>query len=203
MPYSKVTHACRLKIKLGGGGHGVPPLQTLWFLLMIKPLALFILAVVVALILNQCRKPRWFPGRLLLWNMNQRHSALTDWGLEHAPVATSRAILDVGCGGGMTVRKLCKSSGDSKVFGIDLSSTSVNSSRKLNADLIKAGRVEIEQSGVSSLSFPDGTVDLITAVETHYYWPNLSNDLQEIHRVLKPGGYFLIIAETYKGCETI
>ena len=28
----------------------------------------------------------------------------------------------------------------------------------------------------------------VTAVETHYYWPDLIADLQEIIRVLKPGG---------------
>ena len=167
---------------------------------MIRQLAVIIIATaVVALLLNQCRKPQWFPGRLFLWIMNRRHSSLTDWGLQHIPVATSHPILDVGCGGGMTVRKLSMLSKDGKVIGIDLSPTSVNSSQKLNSDLIKIGRVEIKQATVSTLPFPDGTFDLITAVETHYYWPNLANDLQEILRVLKPAGSVLILAETYKG----
>jgi SAM-dependent methyltransferase len=41
--------------------------------------------------------------------------------------------------------------------------------------------------------------DLATAVETHYFWPDLNADMQEILRVLKPGGALLIIAEAYKG----
>jgi SAM-dependent methyltransferase len=39
--------------------------------------------------------------------------------------------------------------------------------------------------------------DLVTAIETQYYWPNLVKDMQEILRVLKPGGTLLIIAESY------
>jgi SAM-dependent methyltransferase len=41
--------------------------------------------------------------------------------------------------------------------------------------------------------------DLVTAVETHYFWPDLTADMHEIQRVLKPGGTFLLIAEAYKG----
>jgi hypothetical protein len=33
----------------------------------------------------------------------------------------------------------------------------------------------------------------------HYYWPNLVEDLREVMRVLKPGGSFVLIAETYRG----
>jgi SAM-dependent methyltransferase len=41
--------------------------------------------------------------------------------------------------------------------------------------------------------------DLVTAVETHYYWPDLNADMREVRRVLKPGAALIIIAEAYKG----
>jgi len=49
------------------------------------------------------------------------------------------------------------------------------------------------------LPFSDGTFDIVTAVETHYYWPDLPANVREILRVLKPGGTFTLIAETYRG----
>ena len=52
---------------------------------------------------------------------------------------------------------------------------------------------------MSHLPFPDRMFDLATAVETHYYWPDLPADLREVLRVLKPGGTLVIIAESYKG----
>ena len=35
----------------------------------------------------------------------------------------------------------------------------------------------------------------MTAVETVYFWPNLPDCLQEVRRVLKPGGKFAIMIE--------
>ena len=62
-----------------------------------------------------------------------------------------------------------------------------------------AGRAGVQQGSVSALPFPTGTFDLVTAVETHYYWPDLPSDLLEVRRVLKPGGRLLLIAEAYRG----
>jgi SAM-dependent methyltransferase len=52
---------------------------------------------------------------------------------------------------------------------------------------------------VSGLPFSDGLFDLVTAVETHYFWPDLPADMREVLRVLKPGGTLVIVAEAYKG----
>ena len=52
---------------------------------------------------------------------------------------------------------------------------------------------------MSHLPYQDGTFDVVTAVETHYYWPNPVEDMREILRVLKPGGRLVLIAEAYKG----
>ena len=37
---------------------------------------------------------------------------------------------------------------------------------------------------------------LVTAFETIYFWPNLSQCFREVWRVLKPGGTFLICNES-------
>lgn len=44
--------------------------------------------------------------------------------------------------------------------------------------------------------------DLVTAVETHFWWPDLPGDVREVLRVLKPGGTLILIAEIYKGAKT-
>jgi SAM-dependent methyltransferase len=58
--------------------------------------------------------------------------------------------------------------------------------------------VEILEEAVSSMRFNDGAFDLITAIETHYFWPDLGNDLKEVHRVTKQDGQLLIVGAVYK-----
>jgi SAM-dependent methyltransferase len=161
---------------------------------------LYYVLLVAALIyaLNQVRKPTKWAGRLFLWLMNITHSGLTDWGLKHVLVERGFTILDVGCGGGRTIQKLAALATEGTVFGVDYAEGSVAASRGKNAQSTKAGYVQVKQASVSQLPFPEDKFDLVTAVETQYYWPDLVKDMQEILRVLKPGGKLIVIAESYK-----
>ncbi len=152
---------------------------------------------------TQCKKPRGFFGRLTLRRMNKSHSKLTDWGLTHTTVESRFTVLDVGCGGGRTISKLAAMAAQGKVHGIDYSEESVAASRRYNAQAIRVGRVEIHLADVGKLPFADDTFDLVTGVETHFWWPDISAGLREIRRVLKPGGTLILIAEVYKGADTI
>jgi ubiquinone/menaquinone biosynthesis C-methylase UbiE len=150
-------------------------------------------------VIAQCRKPSGFFGRFILWDMNRHHSKLTDWGLSHASIDKTATTLDVGCGGGRTISKLALMATAEVVCGIDYSQASVAAARKTNRRLIDSGRVEIQQASVSKLPFANNTFDLVTAIETHLFWPDLPNDFREIFRLLKPGAKLLIVAEIYKG----
>ena len=150
-------------------------------------------------LLKQCRKPSGVFGRMVANGMNRSHAPMTRWGLEKIPLLENMIALDIGCGGGGTVRRLARTLNDGKVYGIDYSPESVMISCRVNAKGIKLGRVDIRQGTVSALPYGDDMFDLVTAVETHYFWPNLSSDLIEILRVLKPGRNLVIIGGEYKG----
>ena len=152
---------------------------------------------------TQCKKPKGLFGRLTLWRMNKSHSKLTDWGLAHATIESRFTVLDVGCGGGRTISKLAAMAAQGEVHGIDYSEESVAASRRHNAQAIQAGRVEIHLADVGKLPFPDNTFDLVTGVETHFWWPDVAAGLREIRRVLKPGGTLILIAEVYKGADAL
>ncbi len=148
--------------------------------------------------LRQCKKPSGRFGRFLAKGMNLGHSGLTKWGLGFIDIASDMDILDIGCGGGRTVERLAGIATDGKVVGIDYSSDAVVVARKKNRALINEGRVEIFQDAVSSMRFSDGAFDLITAFESHYFWPDFRNDLKEVHRVTKQNGQLLIVGAAYK-----
>jgi ubiquinone/menaquinone biosynthesis C-methylase UbiE len=147
----------------------------------------------------QARKPdKWF-GRIFARIMNKSHYAMTAWGLGNVTIESQYHILDVGCGGGRTVETLAAIAGTGVIYGIDYAEGSVVVAREHNAGLIEAGRVVIQKASVSQLPFADNTFDLVTAIETQYYWPDLKGDMREILRVLKPAGKLVVIAEMYKG----
>jgi SAM-dependent methyltransferase len=149
--------------------------------------------------ISQCQKPRGLFGRLVLWSMNRRHSAVTDWGLHHVVIGARDTILDAGCGGGRTVAKLAASASQGFVHGIDYAAESVAAARRLNERLIEQGRAEIREASVMALPFANDTFDLVTAVETHFWWQDLPAGMREVHRVLKPGGRLAVIVEFYNG----
>ena len=52
------------------------------------------------------------------------------------------------------------------------------------------------------MPFDDAMFDLVTAVETHFWWPDLPLGVREVRRVLKPGASIVVVAEVYKGATT-
>lgn len=160
----------------------------------------YAVALVLGLYLvRQVKKPDRFAGRFFTWLMNGSHAPLTDWAFTHLAIPSGAVALDVGCGGGRTIEKLAQQA--AHVDGIDYAAGSVAASRAHNKRLIAEGRVSVERASVSHLPFAENMFDIVTAIETQYYWPNLPGDMREILRVLKPGGRLMIVAESYKGAR--
>ena len=143
---------------------------------------------------DNMRKPQGKLGNIQLKSMNQEHTPVSLWGLKHLNIKSDDVILDVGCGGGINVKRMAKSA--KKVYGIDYSIESVKLSKEVNEKLIDEGKVEIIEGNVKSLPFEDNTFDIVTAFETVYFWPDIEKCFAEVKRVLKPGGIFLIGLET-------
>jgi ubiquinone/menaquinone biosynthesis C-methylase UbiE len=149
-------------------------------------------------LLDQYKRPTGCRGRVAAALMNKRHEALTLWGLTYVNIEADSVILDVGCGGGKTLSRLAQKAPLGKVFGIDYSADMVAYSRKVNKKLMAENRVEIREGSVDKTGFPDNFFDLVTAIETYYFWPSLPDAFQEIKRVLKPGGHLLMVNEMVK-----
>ena len=113
---------------------------------------------------DNMRKPQGKLGNIQLKSMNKEHTPVSLWGLKHLNIKSDDVILDVGCGGGINVKRMAKSA--KKVYGIDYSIESVKLSKEVNEKLIDEGKVEIIEGNVKSLPFEDNTFDIVTAFET-------------------------------------
>jgi len=106
--------------------------------------------------------------------------------------------LDAGCGGGKTVNQLAQKTLHRKVFDIDYSADIVKYSKKVNKKLTVENEVEIVEGSVDKTGFPDEFFDLVTAIETYYFWHSFSDAIKEIWLVLKPSGFLLLMNEMLK-----
>lgn len=139
-------------------------------------------------------KPEGNAGAQILEMMNEGHAPLRKWGLPHIEWTKEMRILDVGCGGGATIADMLNLAPDSVIDGIDYSDVSVEEARRRNAEYL-GYRVDIKKADVTHLPFVENTFDLVTAVETVYFWPDIEKGIREIRRVLKPYGRFFILNE--------
>ena len=146
--------------------------------------------------LAQTRKPEGFLGKMMVSGMNGGHAKLADWGMSRLDGIPASRIAELGCGGGRNAGELMKKYPLAKLTALDYSQVSVDKAKKVNREMIAAGRCAVVRGSVASLPFEAGTFDLATAFETVYFWPGLEACFAEVCRVLQPGGAFLICNES-------
>lgn len=149
----------------------------------------------------QFGKPEGLAGEELIDNMDISHTPVSLWSLRNLEVKEDDVTLDVGCGSGLNIKRLYEKSPKAKSYGVDYSSTCVKKSKMLNKDLVDAGKVEVYEANVLDMPFNDEEIDIITAFETVYFWPDLVDAFKEVKRVLKRGGKFFIVMDA-NGCYT-
>ena len=106
------------------------------------------------------------------------------------------AVLDVACGTGYGT--YCLSSKAEKVYGVDISSEAIEYAK---GHYGKKNIVFAEGKAVK-LDFPDNSFGVVCSFETIEHLSESEEFLQEIKRVLKPGGILVISTpnrETYPG----
>ena len=117
-------------------------------------------------------RPEGAAGAKMLERMNRSHEPLRAFAFPLLPWRENMRILDVGCGGGAAIAEMLKLSPGSVIQGIDYSETSVRESSLLNREFL-GSRCFIRQADAAALPFEDNSFDLVTAVETVYFWPDI------------------------------
>lgn len=141
--------------------------------------------------------PQGESGEAILERMNISHYDFTGWALEQIKIPASGNIIDLGCGGGLTLKRLSAESANSKLFGLDFSDVSVAKSSETNKDDIASGKMNILKASIDNMPFEDNHFDLVTSFETIYFWADHIKTLKEIKRVMKKGSVFLLASEAY------
>jgi arsenite methyltransferase len=100
------------------------------------------------------------------------------------------AILDVGSGPGHQVFEMSSIVGpDGRVQGVDPAESAIAIASRRCSGL---SNVQFELGDAAQLPFDDETFDAVMSSQVFEYLENVSGGLQEIYRVLRPGGRVLI-----------
>lgn len=122
--------------------------------------------------------------------MNTSNIGMTSESIRTLLIEDDEAILEIGHGNAGHLKTILDKAKNIRYTGIDISETMHNEARKLNKEFeIQADFVLYEGK---KLPFQDKTFDKIFTVNTVYFWKEPVAFLNEIYRVLRDNGTFVL-----------
>lgn len=104
-------------------------------------------------------------------------------------LSDEKDILDIGYGNGFLVQEMYKKT-KAKIKGIDISADMKAAASKRNKKGVQSKDIELSIGDCCELQYKDSTFDVVTTVNTIYFWDDTVKGLTEIRRVLKDDGIF-------------
>jgi len=112
--------------------------------------------------------------------------------MEAMAIEPRHRVLEIGFGGGPNLAPLAARAREGCVVGLDLSGDMVARARRNHRKLVASGRMELHQGNIQDLPFRAASFDSACSVNNVYFWPDPARALEEVKRVLRPGGTFVI-----------
>lgn len=101
-------------------------------------------------------------------------------------------VLELGCGPGVLLGLLARRPGIGRVVAVDPSPTMRTMAVHAVAREVADDRVRIRPGQAERTGLPDAAVDLVVSVNSVAIWPDLDAGLDELARVLRPGGRLVL-----------
>jgi SAM-dependent methyltransferase len=115
--------------------------------------------------------------------------------LEMLEISPGDRVLDVGCGPGNFSRDFARAAGEGLVVGVDASETMLSEAVKRGGD----ANLAFVRGDACDLPFDDGAFDAVCCFAALYLIEEPAKALEEIVRVLAPGGRVALLASCSRG----
>ncbi|WP_041244264.1 class I SAM-dependent methyltransferase [Gloeobacter kilaueensis] len=129
---------------------------------------------------------RWaarYDSVLTGWAYWWLHRRLLAW----VPPMPEATVLDLGCGTGRLLERLAARETALRGIGVDLSEAMIQQAQQRNPC---PERLQFVQGKAERLIFADATFDVVFCTFSFQHYPYPEAVLQQIRRVLRPGGHF-------------
>lgn len=122
-------------------------------------------------------------GSRLMVRINRRNYATMAAALD---LGADDEVLDVGCGSAVLLAAHATQA--RYVAGLDASDLQLGIARQRLSDRLSAGTAELVRGDAAALPWPDGRFSVVTSMFCLKFVPDPLAALEEMHRVLRPGG---------------
>ncbi len=125
--------------------------------------------------------------------MEDHHSDITDQTLALMDLQGADRILDLGCGTGWASRRMATVAGE--VVGLDVADEMLRRAEKSSSAF---KNLRYLWGSAESIPAADNHFSKVLSVESFYYYANQGQALDELRRVMAPGGKLFILINLYK-----
>lgn len=102
------------------------------------------------------------------------------------------SIADIGCGTGEMLKRICDAYEEITIFGVDISPGSIRAAGELLGD-----KVTLITADVDDLPLETESIDIALNMHSFHHYPHPQKSLSEMIRVLRYGGYLLMVENDY------
>lgn len=138
---------------------------------------------------SQCGNPHGLVGKIMTWMMNRVNRVMYRGIVAELSLSAATELLDIGFGNGY-LEKLIARKGNCRITGIDISEDMVRKARETNCRQVASGSMVFKLGDCCSMDFHEDSFDIVTTMNTIYFWSDTDKGMSEIYRVLKTGGVF-------------
>ena len=149
-------------------------------------------------LIKQSQKPSGLIGRVVtkIWSFYFKKLSL--WAIKQTTISDNYRILEIGYGGGSTIKNLLALNKNLEIHGIDISKESYRTAQRVHSDSIRKGSVQLKIGNVENMPYQNNYFDRIFAIQTHIFWKDIKKSFQEVYRVMSSNSTLIIASEKEK-----
>jgi len=144
---------------------------------------------------SQFGNPRGFVGSICCVIMNIINKAMYKNTVSLIKMASDEKVLDIGYGNGYLLECIYKKT-KANLYGIDISEDMKIQATKRNKAAQNDEKLFLDTGDCCDLKYEDEFFDVVTSINTVYFWQDTVKGLSEIHRTLNKNGSFYNVVYT-------
>ena len=126
---------------------------------------------------------------------NYGDCATNQLAVDHLELEDQLTIVDVGCGTGSALRHAAARIANGNLIGIDPVPRMIEIAKDFAKEDETDNQIIFEIGAAEDLPLNDSLADIIFAFDSIDHWNNIQQGLNEILRILKPEGKFIIVKD--------